>query len=104
MQKEVGNKTLGGYLRKIDMLCGELKLSYQVEKDGKEYAVNLFKSFEDAMDVLTGASLHEAMFNAISFLNEKKELSKAKVTKEEIDECSDQAEMIKNYKEPKYSF
>ncbi|ODN41141.1 hypothetical protein [Piscirickettsia litoralis] len=45
MQKEVGNKTLGGYLRKIDLLCEELKLSYQVEKDGKEYAVNIFRGY-----------------------------------------------------------
>ena len=100
MQKQVGNKTLGGYLRKIDMLCEELKLSYQVEKDGKEYAVNIFKSDEESMDVFAAEKLHMAMFNAISFLNDLKTPPK----QEEIDECSDQAEMIKNYKEPKYSF
>ncbi|ALA26686.1 hypothetical protein [Piscirickettsia salmonis] len=106
MQKEVGNKTLGGYLRKIDMLCDELKLSYQVEKDNSVYAVNLFKSVEDAMDVFTGGSLHEAMLNAITFLNDKKESSKAKSDIEEVvvDECNDQAKLIKNYKEPQYSF
>ncbi|ODN41529.1 hypothetical protein [Piscirickettsia litoralis] len=105
MQKEVANKTLGSYLRKIDVLCDELKLSYQVERDNKAYAVNLFKSYEDAMDVLTGDTLHEAMFNAITFLGDKKEqLMEKIISNEEAEECNDQAEMIKNYKEPEYTF
>ncbi|MGJ3502068.1 hypothetical protein [Piscirickettsia salmonis] len=50
--------------------------------------------------------LAPGIFIAITFLNDKKESSKAKSDIEEVvvDECNDQAKLIKNYKEPQYSF
>ena len=103
MQKEVGNKTLGGYLRRIDIMCCQLKLCYQVEYDSKAYAVNIFKPNADSMDVLEGEKLHIALLNAVSFLKDEIDSLPPPATIEvEKDECSDQAELTKNYKEPEY--